>query len=104
MEELEVDAPSRTSRKRFLKQLGVTLAVGVGAAAAPEVLFAQNRQRQQPDVTYNCCPDGLNVHCKNGDCGQGKVHYFCDCSHQGQNSYCTLDCTSTNSPCYNGPC
>lgn len=103
MEEVEIDAPSRTSRKRFLKQLGVTLAVGVGAAVTPGVVFAQNRQGQRPEVVYNCCPD-THGHCSNGDCGQGKVHYYCDCSREGQNSYCTLDCTPTNSTCYNGPC
>lgn len=86
-----------------MKQLGATLAVGVGAAAAPEVLFAQSGQRQQPDVILNCCPD-VHGRCLNGNCPQGQVHYFCDCSHQGQNSYCTLECTPTNSPCFNGPC
>lgn len=68
---------ARSSRSRFLKQVGVTLAaaVGFGALAA--------RASASP---FMCCP---NAGC--GSCESGNMsgsYCFCDCTGTGTNSYC----------------
>lgn len=81
----------KTSRIRFLKQLGMTLAVGVGAAAA----FAR-----PAFAAGNCCRD-----CSCGSCGGGNCYCFCDCSAVQTQSYCYTQpagCLSTG--CVQCPC
>lgn len=90
MEELE----RSTSRGRFLRQLGITVAAGTGALA-----FTQRSRA----VVNNCCPD-VNGRCNNSNCPSGQVHFFCDCSPGGLQSYCTSDCVLPGSGCHNGPC
>jgi len=79
-----------TSRPRFLKQLGLSLAAGLGIAAlTPEVAFASN----------NCCPRSSSP-CI--DCEDPLTDYFCDCPDPG-GDYCLNQCLS-NTGCYSGPC
>jgi hypothetical protein len=69
MEEIEV----RTSRTRFLKQLGVTLAAAVGAG-----VFAGRARATPGQCCYNCgC----------GGCGGSNCYCHCDCTGIGD-SYC----------------
>lgn len=81
---LETD---RTSRTGFLKQLGATLAAGIGVLA-----FASS---SRADV-LNCCPDS---NC--GPCSGNLQPKRCDCSGIGQ-SYCA--CMNCGQNCCNGPC
>jgi hypothetical protein len=73
-----------TNRRRFLRQLGTTLAAGMGIAWLPS----------QRAYAVNCCPDPT---C--GSCPSGKRKFRCQCP---DGSYCTICLTRTT--CYNGPC
>lgn len=78
----------RSSRRRFLRGVGLTLAAAVGAAAFPGVARA----------SVNCCPTSG---CTDLTCtGQGERRFFCDCA-PGLPSYCIC---STSAGCYQGPC
>lgn len=83
-----MEETNRTSRTRFLKQLGATLAAGVGVLA-----FASNTGAQ----VLNCCPD---TSC--GPCGGNLQPKRCDCSIIGEGSYCA--CMNCGQNCCNGPC
>lgn len=88
MEEANEDAhpltEQRQSRARFIRQLGVTLAAGIGAIALPSLASAQ---RARPDFQYQCCPNpNLCGYCPNGQpafrctCPSGN---FCTCQFTG---------------------
>jgi hypothetical protein len=79
-------AESRSSRVKFLRRLGVTLAAGVGAATFASVAHAAGR----------CCHD-----CSCGTC-QGGCRCFCNCGGIGD-SYCwTSVCLASG--CVGCPC
>lgn len=84
----------KTGRKRFLRQLGVTLIAAVGAGALAEAAFANPGQ---------CCPDCSRC----GTCAGGTGCYcYCDCTGISS-SYCwNLDNPGcrTNSTCVSCPC
>jgi hypothetical protein len=69
-----VDGPP-TSRRRFLKQLGVTVAAAFGAVSA---MAATARA-----ASGNCCRNCDE--CGNIFCAQNECHCLCDC---GGSSYC----------------
>ena len=78
----------RTNRRRFLRQVGTALGVGVGALAVPSLAYAP---------LYQCCPDT--------DCGYtctGEHGYIwpqrCECEGY---SYCLC---FTNNYCHSAPC
>lgn len=79
----------RLSRTRFIRQLGITVAAGIGAIALPAVAGAG---RMQPDFQYQCCPRSDLC----GYCPGGKPGFWCTCP--GGN-YCT--CNFTGSGCTN---
>lgn len=88
----------KTTRPRFLKQLGTTLAVGIGAGALASVARADH-------TAGHCCPaTNPQTQCTgNGDpqsCPPGQTLFHCNCSGISRN-YCV--CKSQTS-CYNGPC
>jgi hypothetical protein len=68
----EKEQNERTSRSRFLRQLGVTLAAAVGAGALA--------------ARANAFPGDCCINCGCGSC-DGGCYCFCDCSGIGQ-SYC----------------
>lgn len=79
----------KSSRRKFLRGVGVTLAAAVGAAAYPSLAHA----------SINCCPN--ESLCPPGNC-PGQHNIFCDCSQApGTNSYCICQSSSN---CYSGPC
>lgn len=93
---MDEETEKKTTRKRFLKQLGVTLAVGVGAGAFASTALADHQ-------AGHCCPSGSGPCTHPGDptsCPQGQNLFHCNCSGIGQD-YCL--CT-TQTQCYNGPC
>lgn len=77
----------QSSRGRFLRGVGLTLAAAVGAAAYPAVARA----------SVNCCPTSG---CETLQCGPGERRFFCDCA-PGLPSYCIC---STSPGCYTGGC
>lgn len=81
----------RTStRPKFIKQLGVALAAGIGLAALkPSVARAAN----------NCCPASYSP-CVT--CSGNQTDYYCDCSGSGLPGYCT-GCRD-NTGCFTGGC
>jgi hypothetical protein len=88
----------RTTRPRFLKQLGATLMVGLGAGALASAARADH-------TTGHCCPaTNPSSQCtRPGDpqsCTGGQTLFHCNCSGVGQN-YCICKSQTT---CYNGPC
>jgi hypothetical protein len=81
-----------TSRGKFLKRLGVTLAaaIGVAGALASSALATPGQ----------CCKDCGQC----GSCGSGKCYCFCDCSGISQ-SYCwTASQGCLSSGCVSCPC
>lgn len=87
-------AKSRTSRTRFLKHLGLTLAAGIGFAGA---------LARPAYAAGNCCKD---CGCGSAGCGSGECFCFCDCSQVQEQSYCytvvPAGCISTG--CEQCPC
>jgi hypothetical protein len=84
-------AESSTSRRRFLRRLGVTLGVAVGAAAFAQPAFALG----------NCCRDCADC----GECqGPNGVGCWCACMCP-TNSYCWVSgqCLQTQT-CVQCPC
>jgi hypothetical protein len=73
----EKEQNERTSRSRFLRQLGVTLAAAVGAGA-----LAARAKAFPGDCCYDCGCGG----CTPPQGGSG-CYCWCDCSGIGQ-SYC----------------
>lgn len=95
MDEIEkpIDRPENTStRGSFLKRLGITLAAGVGVAAA----FASGALADP----NRCCTDCAQ--CGNQGCAGTACHCHCDCSGIGE-SYCWFAGPCTTS-CINCPC
>lgn len=74
-------AAERPSRRTFLRQIGMTLAAGLGAAALPSLAMGG---RVRPD-TFECCP-----HSSCPSCGSGKP-FLCVCP---TGNYCT--CIASN--------
>lgn len=62
----ELEAPDKPtkSRRRFLRQIGLTLGVGVGALAVPAVARA---------TLYQCCPQACI------SCETNWHSHFCEC-------------------------
>lgn len=87
-----VDDRSTATRRRFLKHLGVTLAVGAGAG-----FFARSASAAGNNCCYNpsvCGADGC-------DWANGWAHLWCSCP--GGGSYCwTAYCAQGG--CFTGPC
>ena len=81
------------SRRRFLRQLGIGLAVGVGAAALP------SRAAARPNSTEGageCCAS--ISHC--GTCSGTQKNYRCDCVSF---FYCT-GCRPDQGTCFPANC
>lgn len=72
------ETEKRTSRGRFLRQVGVTLAAAVGAGKLASAAFA---------LGGNCCSSSGDPH-NCGSCGTGRQYCFCDCTAAGTPSYC----------------
>jgi hypothetical protein len=87
------DHAKTTSRVRFLRQVGVTLAAAVGAGALASAAKASG----------NCCATSGDPHgC--GSCGTGKQFCWCNCSAAGTNSYCWPGGCVTIGNCIACPC
>jgi hypothetical protein len=83
-----------TSRRAFLRKLGSTLAVGIGAAAVAPALARGATSRRF--VAYVCCPNNTGAHgCT--ICGGDQTAYWCY-STECQNGFC-LPCRG-NSGCF----
>ncbi len=80
---------TQTSRGRFLRKLGTTLAIGIGVAALPARAFGRS-------TTYTCCQDLAHEHCGT-DCGTSNPHYWCWNPTCG--GFCT-GCVSNKPDCY----
>jgi hypothetical protein len=79
-----------TTRTRFLKQLGLGVAAGLGfAAVRPSVAHAVN----------NCCP--IPQLCPELSCPENWTQYHCDCLSV-EDSYCV--CQPVGTPCYPSGC
>ena len=89
-----MDVEKPTSRRRFLRQLGMTLAVGIGAAALP------SRSRASAQDNGQCCIASDSRCSGASQCPGGQVKYWCDCLSY---SYCT-NCTTNIGTCYLAPC
>jgi len=87
-----VEFEEQTSRRRFLRQLGIGLAIGVGAAALPSRAGARTENNGQ------CCIS--ESHCSSSGCSGSDKNYWCDCLSY---TYCT-GCRSYNGTCYLAPC
>lgn len=94
-----------TTRRGFLGQVGRTLLVGAGVAAAIPVLgqnsAAAERQSTQgqpnaPLVSYRCC---ANANACPSGCGTGTVRFYCTSSQCPGGAYCT-GCQRVNRDCY----
>lgn len=91
------------SRRRFLGQLGVTAAAGLGLALAPSAAQAQPAQRTRQQrlgadaVAYHCCKNP--GYC--GSCPGGRVTYKCVATTTAcsPNIYCT-SCGADRGNCY----
>jgi hypothetical protein len=83
---------SATTRRRFLRWIGTTLAAAAGVAALPGKAGATDLQ---------CCYD--TQLCAGAGCsGSTPYPYYCDCGPFGQ-SYCL--CRSSNTPsCITAAC
>ncbi|MGE5105758.1 MAG: hypothetical protein ACM3NZ_13490 [Betaproteobacteria bacterium] len=83
---------ARTTRPRFLRQLGVTLATAVGAGILARTAFAAEGQ---------CCRDCDNC----GHCGGDSCWCTCQCS---SGNYCFTGvgaaCIAPNGGCITCPC
>lgn len=77
----------RSSRRKFLRGVGLTLAAAVGAAAFPAAARA----------SVNCCPTSG---CTSLNCQGNDRRFFCDCA-PGLPSYCIC---SSSPGCYTGGC
>ncbi len=82
----------QTSRRRFLRQIGVSLAVGLGAVALP------SRSRASAQDNGQCCIS--SSHCP-GSCPGGQARYWCDCLSY---NYCTGCLSTDRGTCYLAPC
>jgi hypothetical protein len=68
------DSKEQFSRTRFLRRLGVTLAVAVGAGVLAKPAFAVG----------NCCRDCNRC----VSCGESACYCWCNCSGTGTGDYC----------------
>jgi hypothetical protein len=84
-----MDAEARSNRRRFLRQIGITLGVAAGAALYPAIAHAAT----------NCCPAGSSRCTGLPNCPSGQQYFFCECG-PGLD-YCICHSGTT---CYNGPC
>lgn len=83
----------RSSRRSFLRAVGVTALAVVGAGVFTRSAFASG----------NCCYDACK--CGAGSCPSGECQCYCDCTGTGTGSYCTTDsghCISSS--CIQCPC
>lgn len=87
-----MDEEARQSRRGFLRQLGITLAAGVGAVAFPAMARGGGRR---PAGLFQCCPSSVQCSCPPG----GGVPYWCDC---GGSTYCV--CRPRNDGCVPAAC
>jgi hypothetical protein len=78
----------RHNRRRFLRQVGLALGVGVGVAAWPSVAKA---------FVYDCC---LNNTICSGVCNPG-LWYYCECPGD---SFCMCSTRPPDPPCYPATC
>lgn len=97
----------RTTRRNFIKQIGQTFAVGLGAvtldgvltqpshAAEGGVTDAVPSQGPLNYIKYTCC---ANASLCGGGCGSGQVRFRCSPS-LGCQPYCT-GCQSASPNCY----
>jgi hypothetical protein len=74
-----------SSRRTFLRRMGLTLAAGLGVLAIPARAKA---------TTGQCCPRDSCGPCTN------TIPFYCDCG--GPDSYCT--CQYRAPSCYLAPC
>jgi hypothetical protein len=81
---------TQTSRGRFLRKLGTTLAIGIGATVLPARAFGRS-------VTYTCCQDLAFQHCQPQGCGTQNPVYWCFNPTCG--GYCT-GCVNGEPDCY----
>jgi hypothetical protein len=79
MEKMDTETP--TSRGRFLKRLGVTVAAAVGAGALAKNAFASE------------------LCCANSSCGSCSGGFFCSCSCSGCVAICLAPGQCTACPC-----
>lgn len=90
-----VKESTKTGRRRFLKQVVVTLATAVGAGAFAKAAFA---------IPGQCCRNCDTC----GFCGGNNCWCYCDCSGTGSPSYCFTGvgsaCMSPTSSCILCPC
>lgn len=87
-----MDENQTTTRTRFLKQLGATLAAAVGAGIFVSAASA---------VVGQCCKDC--AHC--GGCGGNNCYCQCDCTGIPPGSYCMTNPTGClASGCIRCPC
>jgi hypothetical protein len=100
------DGPAPNTRRRFLGQVGTTLAAAVGFALVPGLGGASTQerrgkgQRKVPAATWSCCVDCVD--CSGcGNCSSGFTKYFCTHQTPGCDNFCT-GCTkySTHGNCY----
>lgn len=94
---MEDEAFQTSTRRRFLRRLGTTLAVGLGVVAVPGRALAGSNTSAGPDfVAYVCCPDN-GTHCVQ-NCGTGKNNYYCS------NPNCAISfcygCTKNTGMCF----
>lgn len=92
-EEPDAESLTRTSRHRFLRQLGMTAAAAIGAGAFARSIFA---------ASGNCCPNSSCGTCQAN--GKSGMFCYCDCSRVGSQSYCTSDCITSGGGCQSCPC
>jgi hypothetical protein len=83
-----MDFDEQTSRRRFLRQLGIGLAVGIGAAALPSRASAGAGQ---------CCASVAQC----GSCNPGQKNYWCDCI---DHFYCTGCIPQHSEACFSAQC
>lgn len=83
-------AEGKTSRQRFLRQLGLTFAVAVGFGAFASRAFASVGQ---------CCEDCLRC----SGCSMSNCYCYCDCSGIGD-SYCWTAQPHCQAGCQTCPC
>ncbi len=95
-EEVVTDAP-RSSRGKFLKRLGLTLAAGIGVAGVlASSAFA---------TPGRCCVVSGDTNCTQTGCGScsGGCICKCDCTGIGE-SYCWTGHCLSPGQCVNCPC
>lgn len=80
----------RSSRRRFMRQAGTTLAAALGLAVLPAAAKANEQQLQNICCKKNCrsCPGGIAYECS-GCAGSG---VFCQCFSTDRGQCFTAPC------------